>query len=125
MASWDGRAWSAGASANASEAQANQLAGVACASAADCWAVGRYFNGVATQTLILHWNGQAWLQAVAPNTSVSTFNQLYGVTCVSAADCWAVGYADGFTALIVTGMEPRGTLSNRRRQAAEPTSCSA
>jgi hypothetical protein len=65
-------------------------------SASDCRAVG-YFIGANSyrQTLIEHWNGTSWALDPSPNTSAAQSNYLYGVTCVSAANCWAVGY--GYT----------------------------
>ncbi len=67
--------------------------GVACVSTSDCWAVGYGNNGSAYQSLIEHWNGASWSIVSSPNTSGTQFNTLHDVTCVSAADCWAVGYS--------------------------------
>ena len=72
--------------------QENYLADVTCASASDCWAVGRYWNGSVYQTLIERWDGTSWAIVASPNSSVTRGNWLYGVTCVSSSDCWAVGY---------------------------------
>ena len=44
------------------------------------------------QTLIERWDGTSWAIVTSPNTSTTQNNFLYGVTCVSASDCWAVGY---------------------------------
>jgi hypothetical protein len=60
--------------------------------AADCWAVGYYFTGSVVQTLIERWDGTSWAIVTSPNPSASLNNLLYGVTCVSASDCWAMGY---------------------------------
>src|SRR5207253_503535 len=67
------------------------LEDVTCTSASDCWAVGFYYNNTTAQTLIEHWNGTNWAFVTSANTSVIQSNQLFGVTCVSASDCWAVG----------------------------------
>ena len=73
--------------------QFNFLYGVTCVSASDCWAVGYIYTngGITFQTLIEHWDGTAWAIVSSPNTSATQTNVLYGVTCVSASDCWAVG----------------------------------
>ena len=44
------------------------------------------------QTLIERWDGTSWAIVSSPNTSTTQNNYLYGVTCASASECWAVGY---------------------------------
>jgi hypothetical protein len=89
---WNGAAWSIVTSPNTSATDHNRLFGVTCTSALHCWAIGYYFmEGSATQTLIEHWNGAAWSIVTSPNTSTTEDNELLGVTCTSASDCWAVG----------------------------------
>ncbi len=93
---WDGNAWSIVATPNASNSQENSLSGVACINASDCWAVGSSLvSGFVADTLAEHWNGRAWSIVTTPNPSPDTANQLLGVACVSASDCWAVGVNDG------------------------------
>jgi hypothetical protein len=72
----------------------NSLSGVACPSANDCWAVGYRSDSGPDQTLIEHWNGSTWSVTPSGNENNGTTlygNQLSGVSCVSASDCWAVG----------------------------------
>jgi hypothetical protein len=73
----------------------NFLAGTTCVAAADCWAVG-YYNAApgVTHTLVERWDGTAWSRVPSPNAGTLQSNVLRGVTCVSATDCWAVGYHD-------------------------------
>ncbi len=93
---WNGSAWSIVPTPNASNSQENSLNGVACVSASDCWAVGSSeVSGFVADTLAEHWNGSAWSIVTTPNPSPDTANQLFGVACVSASDCWAVGVDDG------------------------------
>jgi D-serine deaminase-like pyridoxal phosphate-dependent protein len=94
---WDGTSWAIVSSPNASTTQTNFLAGVTCVSASNCWAVGYYITGTAEQTLIEHWDGASWAIVTSPNTSATQRNFLQGVTCVSASECWAVGYYAGGT----------------------------
>ena len=90
---WDGTSWSIVSSPNTSATQSNFLLGVTCRSASECWAVGYYYNdNVISQTLIERWNGTSWSIVSSPNTSTADYNSLSGVTCVSASECWAVGY---------------------------------
>src|SRR5438270_12506132 len=82
--------WSIVTSPNTSTTQ-NNLLGVTCVSASDCWAVGSYVaDRGAPQTLIEHWDGTAWAIVQSPNASLPT-NVLSGVTCLSASGCSAVG----------------------------------
>src|SRR5918911_755275 len=70
----------------------NYLQGVAATSACDAWAVGRYYNGTAERTLVVHWNGKACKVIQSPNRGGTTnANQLYGVAATSATDAWALG----------------------------------
>jgi hypothetical protein len=70
----------------------NFPSGVTCVSASDCWAVGFSWAGSNShQTLIERWDGTAWAIVSSPNTSPTRENVLFGVTCVSASNCWAVG----------------------------------
>jgi hypothetical protein len=72
----------------------NYLQGVTCASGSDCWAVGSYLVnqlGGDPATLIEHWHDGQWTIVTSPNLPLRSF--LQAVTCVSANDCWAVGYS--------------------------------
>jgi hypothetical protein len=105
---WDGSSWAIVTSANTLPTQSNFLYGVTCASASNCWAVGYYFiTGVAYQSLIERWDGSSWAVVSSPNTLPTQDNVLNGVTCVSASDCWTVGY------YYSNGAASNGTLIER------------
>jgi hypothetical protein len=89
---WDGSSWTVVTSPNASSTRDNVLRAVTCASASDCRAVGYYYNGSAYQTLVERWDGSSWALVTSANSSSTDYNVLYGVTCPSSSDCWAVGY---------------------------------
>jgi hypothetical protein len=89
---WNGTNWTIVTSADASTLDSNYLYGVTCASSSDCWAVGYYIDGTTNQTLIEQWNGSAWSIVTSANTSLTEANNLDAITCISASDCWAVGY---------------------------------
>jgi hypothetical protein len=99
---WNGTSWSIVSSPN-SGGGSNVLRAVTCTSATQCWAVGDYFNTTSSvyQTLIEQWNGTSWSIVTSangrPGGSGPVHNHLYGVTCASATQCWAVGeYFIGF-----------------------------
>jgi hypothetical protein len=99
---WDGTSWSIVNSPNTSTADYNSLSGVTCVSGSECWAVGYYFtsDNFVDQTLIERWDGTSWSIVSSPNTSTTEANVVLGVTCVSASECWAVGYYYGLDDLI-------------------------
>jgi hypothetical protein len=75
------------------------LYGVSCAGKA-CLAVGgagvpEAAKGIVIQPAALTWNGATWTQSPAQATASGTTGILFGVTCVTAADCVAVGNAGG------------------------------
>jgi hypothetical protein len=90
--------WSIVPSPSTSSSQGNELDGVACVSASDCWAVGGADTGTGgdVQNLVEQYNGSAWSIVGSPDTSSSQPNALLGVACPSASDCRAVGlYVNG------------------------------
>jgi hypothetical protein len=90
---WNGSVWAIVSSPNTSTMQDNYLNAMACASASNCWAVGYYKIGPGTfQTLAEQWDGNLWTIASSPNPNGAQDSELFGITCVSAAQCRAVGY---------------------------------
>jgi len=82
----------------------NELDGVSCVSATACTAVGSYSSGGAnTRTLVESWDGANWSVVPSPSPAPS-YNQLDGVSCVSAAACTAAGTDAG------TGSNSSSTL---------------
>ena len=87
-ASWDGTAWAIVPSPDSSAAQSNDLYGVSCPTPTSCIAVGSYFDGTATQSLTISWNGTTWTTVTSPAIGIP----LYGVACAAPTACTAVGY---------------------------------
>jgi hypothetical protein len=90
--SWNGTSWSVVRSPNADGG--GWLKGVSCVSATVCTAVGGYYfaSGATDLTLIESWIGTSWSVVPSPNRGGSGIdNNLYGVSCVSATACTAVG----------------------------------
>ncbi|MBV9009276.1 MAG: hypothetical protein JO354_08940 [Verrucomicrobia bacterium] len=93
-----GNAWSVVPSPNNVAVASGQLYDVTCTSASQCWAVGTYqYSGARNQTVIEQWDGTTWSIVSSPNTSTTDNNILYGVTCTSASQCWAVGTSNNGT----------------------------
>jgi len=95
---WDGTVWSIVNSPNAGDGTGNNaLAGITCASASDCWAVGyRAQDFYYGQTLTERWDGSSWTIVPSPDRPpTEASNALTGVTCLSASECWSVGSYTG------------------------------
>jgi len=85
---WDGTSWSMASSPQTG----NILNAVTCLPSSECWAAGPYYTThPPAQTLLQHWDGTEWSLANSPNTSPSQSNNLSGIICTSATNCWAVG----------------------------------
>jgi hypothetical protein len=87
---WDGSSWTVYNSPNPGT-QSNVLNGITCVADSDCWAVG--YSGIAgaKSSLVVQWDGTNWTASVLPSQPLAEENVLYGVTCNSSSDCWAVG----------------------------------
>lgn len=88
----------------------NRLTGIACPDPSDCVAVGYLapgYNavGVHNRTLIEENRGGYWHVVVSPNVDGAAGSALYGVTCISAVDCIAVGESQDVSAESTTLIE--------------------
>jgi hypothetical protein len=76
-----------------------ELSSVTCVSVTDCWAVGQGPASSGTgndEALIEQDTGSGWSVVPSPYLFGNPPSELQGVACVSASDCWAVGwYLDG------------------------------
>ncbi|HTL86869.1 MAG TPA: hypothetical protein VL856_16920 [Acidimicrobiia bacterium] len=61
----------------------------ACPSSTRCFAVGH--TGTGEKTLVERWTGSSWAKQTSPTPSGALSTDLYGVSCVSASSCMAVG----------------------------------
>jgi hypothetical protein len=117
--------WTSANAPSASAAFSNSLAGVACASASFCVAVGQQASG--SGNTIEQWNGTSW--SVAPGVTLTGSGVLNGVSCVGPLFCVAVGAANAGGTLIeqwngttwaqVTSPNPTGSSDS----ALESVSC--
>jgi hypothetical protein len=89
---WNGRTWSVKALKLPAGTSGGALFGVACKSQKSCVAVGDAFlKNDNTAALAESWNGKTWTAARAPVPAGTTTAALNGVSCVTSADCVAVG----------------------------------
>src|SRR5258706_554264 len=91
---WNGSSWKIAASSNrGGPASENILTGVAAVSASEIWAVGKYDDGAAFQTLIGRWNGTSWANVASPDPGAPANNNvLNAATDTSTSNVWPVGY---------------------------------
>jgi hypothetical protein len=92
--------WTVVSSPNVGQ-ERNELQGVACATARECWAVGLSLNsGGVTKTLVEHYKRGSWQVVASPNEG-TTGNELTGIACTDKKNCWAVGNTESPAAPII------------------------
>ena len=96
---WNGTAWSIQHTPNPTGVQGSGLAGVSCASASACTAVGIDITGPSSGgSLAERWNGTTWSIQHTPTPAGGSSVVLGGVSCTLASACTAVGdYNSGTT----------------------------
>lgn len=101
---WNGRSWAIERTPNPAATLVATLNGVACTGPKTCMAVGSFNNGHANGmanatplTLAEEWNGRSWRVLTTPDPTPAgepthaKNRVLYGISCISATDCTAVG----------------------------------
>lgn len=73
----------------------SELRAVTCSAADECWAVGRFEGTHGAGRLVLRWDGTRWSVVRTPLPVGNLDSALYGVTCISRAECWALGEYTG------------------------------
>jgi hypothetical protein len=98
---WNGTRWTVVPSPSPGGAGGDAvsvLTGVAALSRTDTWAVGYWDSDAAVlstrHALILHWDGAKWRRVPSPRLADSVLN---GITALSPADVWAVGFTGRHT----------------------------
>ena len=95
---WDGSAWSIVPSTIEPLPSGGYLSGLECVGDSDCWASGATTdtNGNAAGILMEHWDGNVWADASASVPGSDAPGMLAGISCLGAAECWAVGSTGSF-----------------------------
>ena len=90
---WNGTRWSIDA-VPGSTTETRRLAGVVCANATRCFAVGTRaaLNASSPRSLLEQWNGRSWSIIDVVTQNNTDRNELFGTTCANEARCFAVGY---------------------------------
>jgi hypothetical protein len=110
---WNGTRWVIQSAPNPHLSQSSSLSGVSCVSANACTAVGVYVPQAAGTlfggALVERWDGTRWAIQPAPNRLSyhdNSYDELSGVSCVSANACTAVG---GFNEVLTLAERWDGT----------------
>jgi hypothetical protein len=96
---WDGSAWSIVPSVTEPAPSGGYLSGLECVGTTNCWASGATtdpVSGTASGLLMEHWDGSSWTDASASVPGSRSPGLLAGISCLSAAQCWAVGSMGSF-----------------------------
>ena len=117
--SWNGTTWTQTRGPKVSGVETT-LGSVSCSSADDCEAVGiSDSESGEVSTLAESWTAKGLVLQQTPNPKGSTYSELNNVSCVSASDCVAVGFAipntltetwNGSDWSIVPTPEPAGSV---------------
>jgi hypothetical protein len=93
----DGSSWTVLKTPIPASGRGNELDSVSCVSVTDCFAVGQYApRGGPIVPLAEHWDGSHWALQKAAKPKRGKDSGLFGVSCISARACIAVGeYTDG------------------------------
>lgn len=96
---WNGHTWRLQHPVAPPGATFNALASVSCVSTRFCEAVGTHFDSAGNQVNLAEmWNGTSWQLQTVPNPTspfVPPSGSLFGISCVTASFCAAVGVGAG------------------------------
>ena len=96
---WDGATWTVQSLPQPGRAGTyiSELAGISCAAARTCEAVGSFDSTTAQTTVTLAevWNGTTWTIQSTPNQGGDTVDELNGVSCASTVACTATAVFTG------------------------------
>jgi hypothetical protein len=86
---WNGKSWAADKVAAPQGGAA--LYGISCRASASCVAVGGAGPSAATKATALSYNGKKWTAQNVPGPGTGTSSDFFGVNCLSANQCVAIG----------------------------------
>ncbi len=96
--------WNIVTSPSANPSANELLLSTTCANVLECWGVGATVpNGGNYAPLIEAWKGSSWTVSPSPAPPGSDGYALFGVTCATATDCWAVGAELGPAGTAIVG----------------------
>lgn len=93
---WNGSIWRLVPTPDPRRSTGSYLSGITCTGASRCLAVGYYYApDNSRRTLVEAWNGKRWSIRPSPNRAGEAYSVLYGVSCLRASRCMAVGSTGG------------------------------
>jgi hypothetical protein len=97
---YDGGSWTQVDTPAVGGGDDSSLDSLTCVTADDCWAVGGYgpmhtAGGPLPQPVIEHDTGGGWMLVASPEITAPNGGSLSSLACLSADDCWALGFAAG------------------------------
>jgi hypothetical protein len=90
---WDGTSWTQQTVPHPTGADESQLNEVSCTSPSTCEAVGEFLANSVDVPFAAEWDGSSWNVQTTPTPMGSASGQLNAVSCLSATECEAVGFA--------------------------------
>jgi hypothetical protein len=99
---WNGSGWTAQSTPNPSGATSSELHAISCSAANACTAVGQYGAGGVDHSLAEGWNGTAWALETSVDPAGAASTLLDAVSCPTATQCTAAGYATSSTGTRLT-----------------------
>ena len=88
---WNGKSWTADKMAPPNGTAESFLYGVSCRADASCVAVGSAGSSATTKATALSYNGKTWTAQTVPNPGTGTSSDFFGVNCLRANQCVAIG----------------------------------
>ena len=97
---YDGGSWKQVETPAVGGGDDSSLDSLTCLTADDCWAVGGFgpmhtASGPLPQPVIEHDTGGGWMVVASPEITAPNGGSLSSLACLSADDCWALGFAAG------------------------------
>jgi hypothetical protein len=106
---WNGKSWTADKVAPPTGTTESFLFGVSCRPQATCVAVGSAGSSAAAKATALAYNGKTWTAQTVPGPGPGTSSDFFGVNCLRANPCVAIGETASARTTTVT---PVGGLWN-------------
>ena len=92
---WNGKSWTVDKVAAPKGGTESFLFGVSCRADASCVAVGSAGSSKATRATALSYNGKTWTAQSVPGPAAGTSSDFFGVNCLRASTCDAIGEVVG------------------------------
>jgi hypothetical protein len=109
---WNGKAWTAAKVASPKGITLSFLFGVSCPTAHNCVAVGAAGTSKSGSATAMSYNGKAWSRQAVPAPGKGKSDAFEGVSCLSAANCVAIGATGATGATNSSNLSPLSGIWN-------------